>query len=177
MQEDGSEVEGGAEAWESTGPEAGGPDQSGTADLIFKVPSFLDHKILESAFTSQLVVYSESDMPVHVRWQMILENIPEMRTRSLTDDLSDIYDIAYNFHAGLKLHAAKELAVLATRYWYILFTTKRVLKPTAELQWENAQYWQRKLLDRLNETAQVRRKGDRIRKERVPETKALAWVH
>ena len=129
-------------------------------------------------YVSQTGTYPENEeVPIHVRWDTILEIIPEMAKRRLTDNLTDIYQKAYDDQAGVRLAAAYDLSIFATRYWALLLQHGRVLRPAAIVEIAHGLMWQRKLEHALEHSEQVRRVGDRIRKEKTNSVPKLTWIN
>lgn len=100
-----------------------------------------------------------------------------MAKRRLTDNLTDIYQKAYDDQAGVRLAAAYDLSIFATRYWALLLQHGRVLRPAAIVEIAHGLMWQRKLEHALEHSEQVRRVGDRIRKEKTNSVPKLTWIN
>lgn len=115
--------------------------------------------MLESAFLRQHVTYPEHVSVVHWRWSYILEAVPQMRSRHLYDDLSDIYREAEKQRAGKELYAAYDLTILQQRFWTILRENQMTLAHVYGWQFCAAQAWQRRLLARVNAQKPWRRSG------------------
>lgn len=104
---------------------------------------------LEEAFLQRHVWYPEHNCAVHVRWQFILEHIPEMRTRHLYDDLSDLYHEAMKLQSCMRLFAFYDMTILQGRFWTALHDHHLTLEHAFGYHLCAAQGWQRQLLTRL----------------------------
>jgi hypothetical protein len=105
---------------------------------------------LHTAWTNQHVWFPEHNCAIHVRWQFILEYIPEMRVAHLYDDLTPIYeDAAVNLPACNRLFAAYDMTILQHRFWQCLYDRKMTLAHVYGWNLCAAQAWQRRLLPRL----------------------------
>lgn len=100
-----------------------------------------------------------------------------MRKRKLTDNLSDLYERGYKNESGVRLAAVYDLAIFATRYWALLLQHGRVLRPAAVVQIAHGLKWQKMLEHALENSEQVRRSGDRIRKGKPSVSKAPTWLN
>lgn len=125
---------------------------------------------LHEAWLNQHVWFPEHNCAVHVRWQFILEHIPEMRELHLYDDLSPIYADAVTQPAGCRLFACYDLTILQHRFWQELYERKLTLAHVYGYHLCAAQAWQKQLLPRLEGQKPWRRnKYGKIRKPVVIE--------
>lgn len=112
---------------------------------------------MEEVFLQQNLWYPEHRCPLHVRWQFILEHIPEMRTRHLYDNLSDLYREALKLPSCMRLFAFYDLTVLQWRFWNVLHERQLTLAHAFAYHLCAAQSWQRQLLERLQTQSPWRR--------------------
>jgi hypothetical protein len=112
---------------------------------------------VEAAFLRQHIWYPEHNAVLHFRWSYILENIPEMRSRHLYDDLTDIYESVATGGSCSRLFAAYDMAILQHRFWDLLFKNGMILVHAHGWQQCASQAWQRRLLERLENQKPWRR--------------------
>lgn len=134
---------------------------------------------LEAAYVSQLAFYPEHNAVMHWRWAFILEHVPQMRTRHLYDDLTDVMEWGHAQPAGDILVAVYDLAVIQHRFWDLIYRNGYTLILAYGLQAAASQVWQRKLLDRIEEQKTWRRNSrGKLRKPVTTEPKKVrSWYH
>lgn len=112
---------------------------------------------LHDLFVNQLGFFPEHNCAVHIRWQFILEHIPEMRELKLHQDLSGLYRDALELPSCFRLFAAYDMAILQHRFWQCLYENNMTLAHVYGWNLCAAQGWQRQLLPRLEHQKPWRR--------------------
>ena len=112
--------------------------------------SFIDLAVMERDWLRRDKVYAESEYPLFERWGAVLALLPDTRTRSLSDDMSDIFRRAYTEATGSVLCAAVDLALIQMR-WFEFLTCKGIGR-FHWIRWnvEATAVWRDKLMDRMN---------------------------
>jgi hypothetical protein len=136
-----------------------------------------DLHALEQGYLTQEIVFPEFDVPVRDRWTAILQGVPNVRGRSLCEDLTMIYQEAWINASPKRLLDTLNLAMLQARFNYILMANHYIHRPAYEVAKANLWLWQSKLHDRLGEVRSDRRTGGRIRKGKKKLPKQPAWIH
>lgn len=135
---------------------------------------------LEAAFLRQHIWFPEHNGAVHFRWAFILENIPEMRTKHLYDDLTSVYETVAYSGSSARLFAAYDMSILQHRLWDTLVKNGMCLVHVHGWQTCASQAWQRRLLERLESQKPWRRTGEfgKIKKPvDKPAPKPGTWYH
>lgn len=131
-------------------------------------------------FVNQIGWFPEHNCAVHVRWQFILEHIPEMRELKLYNDLSGIYRNAIDtLPAGNRLFACYDMAILQYRFWQCLFENNLTMTHVYGWNLNAAQAWQRRIQPRLETQLPWRRnKFGKVKKPTLsPVNPVLGHLH
>ena len=134
---------------------------------------------IQKQFVNMLGAYPDNGYPVHVRWSIILLNLPQIVGRKLYENLNDIYHWAW-FHAtGGALIAVMDLLRLQARFLEALYQNGMILPHAYAYNICSLQSWHERLLPRFNETVPWRRgKWGQVKKERIPPPpKVLKGLH
>jgi hypothetical protein len=135
--------------------------------------------LVEAAFLRQDEIFPEHFAPVHARWGVILEKLPEIRGRHLYEELSDVYRIVEAESLSQRTLVAYDLAILQHRF-VVLLAQNRMLLPGGTAFYScNARAWQFKLLDRIERQKPWRRNTyGKIKKPVTAEVRKIQpWYH
>lgn len=134
----------------------------------------------QRAWTSQAVFYEEHNYALHLRWSLILQHIPDMKTRYLYEDLSDVYQRAIDGPPGVPLLCAYDLAVIQQRFWHLMWENKWTLPSAYGYHVNATSVWQRHLFRRLEQQRIWRRNASGKLKRPIAkpvDTKPAQWLH
>lgn len=132
---------------------------------------------LEQVFLASGQVFPECSDQIHVRWEKLVQRLPGLAGRSLSDDFGDIFRPIEKSGEKAAINNARNLACLQNHYFSVLLTAGLIPTHVHQTQIVYGLYWQQRLWDREQKMSNTRRMDYRLRKAEAVPYKAPTWVN
>lgn len=127
---------------------------------------------LHQQFISSDLVFQDHPIPVFERYQWVMDTYPELCKKCLFEDMSDTYEHVMTHDAGIKVHAAYELALLQMDFWAHMQKLGRCEPHFAAYQHVTAHRFSERLADHVDVMKEWRRAGKNDQRIRKPKPRA-----